>query len=346
MEKLRIGMIGCGQIMPATAKGILGGENCQMVRLLDIDPVALGETKDKYGVAAENDLFALLYDDEIEAVYIAIPHALHAAVAVEALRAGKHVMIEKPMATTPGDAHFIVAEADKSGKTAGVAMSQRFTACVEKARELIKKGAIGDISSTHIRELGFKVENYWSNGVGGTARRSTWRAFQGMAGGGILIMNAVHFLDSMYYMTGLTPKSAFALGGTYRAPAAVEDSISVLLSYAESNAYGVCEAMSSAFGAYEIDNGSYIYGTKGTIRIIRRELSLCTSVEGMGVPTGSFQVIPVEDNSDRALLMDDFANACRTGGKPRIPVEDGALITGTICAAYRSLVSGRPEEVI
>lgn len=346
MKKLRIGMIGCGQIMPATASGILESRHCEMKGFFDIENAALEAAGVEYGLPTQNDLFKFLDDDGIDAVYIAVPHALHAAIAVEAMRAGKHVMIEKPMTTTPGDARFIVDEAGKTGMVAGVAMSRRLTGGVQKARELIGKGAIGDIASTRINAIGYKDEKYWSNGVGGRARRSTWRAFQGMAGGGILIMNAIHNLDAMYYMTGLKPSGVTALGGTYTAAAAVEDMIGVLISYENSRAYGVCEAMSSAFGAAHTDNTDVIYGTRGTIRFVGNMLSIYTTVEGLGIPTGVFTEIPVAEKKDRSLLMDDFAMAIRDGGKPLIPAEDGALIVGTICAAYRSLLSGKPESVI
>ncbi len=345
MQKLRIGMIGCGQIMPATAKGIKESARCEMTRFLDVEPTAMNETAAAFGLPVENDLFGFLAHEDIDAVYVAVPHALHAAIAVAAVRAGKHVMIEKPMATTPGDAAFIVSEVRKAGRVGAVAMVMRFTQTVQKARELVLRGAIGSVTNTRILAIGYKDDTYWSNGVGGRARLSTWRAFEGMAGGGILIMNAVHNLDAMYHITGLAPASVSALGGTYTATAAVEDAIGLLIQYQDSSAYCVCEAMSSAFGASHTDNTNVIYGTKGTLRFQGDLLELYTTVEGMGVPTGVFTAIPVERQNDRALFVDDFARAIVEGGRPLIPVEDGALITNTICAAYRSMRSHAPEAV-
>ena len=346
MEKLRIGMIGCGQIMPATAKGILDSRNCEMKRLMDINHAALAEAAEKFGLPAHTDLFEFLACSDIDAVYIAVPHASHAAIAVEALRAGKHVMIEKPMATTAGDARLIIKESEKAGKTVGVAMTMRFMNSVRKAREFILKGAIGDVISTRVSVVGYKDGAYYTNGVLGMAKRSAWRAFQGMAGGGILIMNAVHNLDAMYYITGLVPARVTALGGTYIAPASVEDMIALLISYKDSNSYGVCEAMSSAFGANHADNYNVIYGTKGILRMNGPELSIYTVAEDMGVPVGKLTNVDAKyDGDDRKLLIEDFAEAVMDGRKPLISAEDGALITGTICAAYRSMANGSPEDV-
>jgi predicted dehydrogenase len=104
--------------------------------------------------------------------------------------------------------------------------------------------------------------------------------------------------------------------------------------------------MSSAFGASHTDNVDVIYGTKGTIKFTGNDLSVFTTVGGLGLPVGEFAKIAAEKDESRKALMDDFALAIQEGRKPLVPAEDGALIAGTICAAYRSLLSGQPENVI
>jgi predicted dehydrogenase len=180
--------------------------------------------------------------------------------------------------------------------------------------------------------------------VGGRAKRSAWRAFKSQAGGGILIMNAVHNLDAMYYATGLKPVEVAAMGGTYTAKAAVEDTISILVKYHKNNAYGTCDAMSGAHGASHTDNSTVIYGTKGTIRL-GDKLELFTSIEGEEYPAQKYTEIELDEYNSRATIMDDFAMAILEDRQPTVTGEDGLMITDLILSSYRSLQSGQVEKL-
>lgn len=125
-EKIRIGMVGCGQIMPATAKGILAAKNCVMQCVYDVDMEAAQEKKNMFGIPIEASFWKLLEREDVDALYLAVPHALHVPLALEAIRAGKHVLIEKPMATNIQDARLIVDESKKFDVKVSVAMAMRF----------------------------------------------------------------------------------------------------------------------------------------------------------------------------------------------------------------------------
>ena len=345
-EKIRIGMVGCGQIMPATAKGILAAKNCVMQCVCDVDMEAAQEKKNMFGIPIEASFWKLLEREDVDALYLAVPHALHVPLALEAIRAGKHVLIEKPMATNIQDARLIVDESKKFDVKVSVAMAMRFEPQVQLAKALIEKGVVGEIISTRALAIGYKDKNYWSNGVGGTAKRSAWRAFKGMAGGGIFIMNAVHNLDAVYYMTGLKPLEVSSMGGTFNAAVSVENAISVLFRYDKCHAYGVCEAMSCAFGAGHADNSTTIYGTKGTIKFTNNAVSLFTSEENCGYKTQTWIDIPVEENDARKDMVEDFSDAILSNRSPLITAEDGLLIVDAICAAYRSMETGAVQKLV
>ena len=244
--KMCIGMVGCGQIMPSTAKGILASQHCIIDAVMDIDADAAKEKGEMYAVPYYTDLWEFLARPEMDIVYIAVPHALHVPIGIEAARAGKHVIVEKPMATAVEDAKMLVAECREAGVKLTQAMGMRYGATTKLTHDLIQAGAIGDFTSYLVRSIGMKDAKYWSNGVFGQAKRSCWRAYKGMAGGGILVMNAVHNLDALYYMTGATPVEVMAMGGNYSSRSALEDSMSLLIRFREHDSYGVCQAMSAA----------------------------------------------------------------------------------------------------
>jgi predicted dehydrogenase len=341
-KKIRFGMIGCGQIMPSTAKGIRESQYCEIAAVLDVDGDAAEEKSKEFGVPAFSDLFSFLERKDFDAVYIAVPHALHVPIAVEAARAGKHVMVEKPMATAVEDAQMLIKECHEAGVKLSVAMGMRYSPSYTATRKLIAQGAIGKFTSYLVRSIGFKDKNYWSNGVFGQAKRSCWRAFQGMAGGGILIMNAVHNLDALYSVTDAKPLEVMAVGGNYASHSALEDSISLLVRFDQNNSYGVCQAMSAAHGASHTDNSTFIYGTEGTIRFVDKGIELFTTVGGLGYETGKF--VPVNcdiKKGGRNELMDGFAEAILEDREPYITGEEGLMITDLILSAYASMRCGQ-----
>ena len=90
--KMCIGMVGCGQIMPSTAKGILASQHCIIDAVMDIDADAAKEKGEMYAVPYYTDLWEFLARPEMDVVYIAVPHALHVPIGIEAARAGKHAL--------------------------------------------------------------------------------------------------------------------------------------------------------------------------------------------------------------------------------------------------------------
>lgn len=343
-EGIGIGIVGCGQIMPATAARILNSESCRIVCVYDIDEKAALEEAEKLRVPVQKTLWDLLNNPEVDVVYVAVPHALHAPIGVEAARAGKHVIVEKPLASTYEDALFLAEECRKNG----VLLSAHMPFCLSSAAALTKKliadGVIGNVVSTSILSVGCKGDEYWERGVRGAGRRSYWRAFRSMAGGGILIMNAVHNIDQMLYMTGLKPVQVMSMGGTYASRAAVEDSISVLVRYDKNGAYGVCEAKSAAFGSSHTDNSTVIYGSKGTLRHGERgELNIFTTAENCGYETGKWLTIPPDGK--KRNFFDDFAEAIRGNKLPEVGVPQLLNVVDLITTAYRSMQSGKAEYV-
>src|SRR5579884_716577 len=110
-DKLRIGMIGCGEIAVQTAKGIAAAASAEHVMMMDVSERVARDLGQTYGVPHTTSVEELLANPRVDAVYIAVPHYLHAPLAIQAIRAGKHVLVEKPIATTLADADAMIAAA-------------------------------------------------------------------------------------------------------------------------------------------------------------------------------------------------------------------------------------------
>ena len=143
-------------------------------------------------------------DPAVEAVYIAVPNKFHVPLAIQALEAGKHVMLEKPFALNAAEAARAVEVARKSGRVLTLGMNQRFEENSQKFRTLVAEGVFGDI---------YHAKACWLRSSG-IPKLGTWFGSRDLAGGGCLYDIGVHVLDLCLYVIGnFEPVSAF--GATY-----------------------------------------------------------------------------------------------------------------------------------
>ena len=203
MAKLKFGVIGCGWI--GTAKHIGGlrqHPNAELVALCDIVPEKMEIAEKQFnleGVEKYSDYRDLCSDPAIDVVHVCTPNALHFEMVMAALRHGKHVHCEKPLATRSADAIAMVEAARKAGKRLTIGHQRRFFSSVQYMKQLVESGEMGDI--------------YYAKAL--DARRRgvpTWGDYMSKAknGGGILFDGAPHSLDmTMYLMDNFRPVSVY-----------------------------------------------------------------------------------------------------------------------------------------
>ena len=205
MEKLNFGFIGAGQISVHSAGKVNEHPRACVLAAHDLNADRLRELCEANNIerryATREDLLA---DGDIDAVYIAVPNAYHAPFAIEALRAGKHVILDKPFALSLDEAEDVVAAARESGKTFMLGMNQRFAAGVQKIRSLVDEGVFGEIY--HAKAAWLRRE--------GIPRLGTWFGNRELAGAGCLFDIGVHMLDvCLYVIDNFDPVSVS--GATY-----------------------------------------------------------------------------------------------------------------------------------
>ncbi|MBS1872795.1 MAG: Gfo/Idh/MocA family oxidoreductase [Acidobacteria bacterium] len=176
---------------------------------------------DAYGVRAWTDLTRALAESGCDAVYVATPNCLHAPQSIESLRAGKHVLCEKPMALNFAEACSMQQAAAQSGRTLGVAYYRRCYPKVNRAKELIAEGAIGR------PVFAMATAHSWSDFADG---ERAWLANPAMAGGGPLYDVGSHRIDLMNYLFG-APARVTGQRSTTVQRVPVEDNATVLIEY-------------------------------------------------------------------------------------------------------------------
>ena len=212
-----------------------------------------------------DSLEALADSDQIDAVYIASPNFCHAAQSILMMQHHKHVLCEKPMATTLADCEAMVAAARESGKFLMIGQNQRLTKAHQKARQLVADGVLGDIL-TFRTTFGHGGPETWSVDPG----KNTWFFDKSKAAMGAMADLGIHKTDLIQYLLGQTVVEATAKVTTLDKRGAdgqligVDDN-AICIYRMSGGAIGTMTASWTYYGAE--DNSTVLYGTKGILRI-------------------------------------------------------------------------------
>jgi UDP-N-acetyl-2-amino-2-deoxyglucuronate dehydrogenase len=345
VDDLRFGFVGAGEIAVASAEAVRDAEHASLVSVFDVEPALAADLVGRFGGRSAGSLEQLLADPMVDAVYVCVPHHLHREMAVRAAASGKHVLVEKPMGVSVDDAEAIVAACEASGVRCGVAFVVREAPAFAAAHRLVDAGEIGDVTGFRITYRGDKPASYWTGGWSGRAT-GDWRMHRSSAGGGVLIMNAIHDLDAIMWITGLEIERVHAASATTSGTGDVED-VALAILEASGGALGSVEALAALPGGEGpgvrwIDR---IHGTDGQI--------LLPTPWGEDEPalfrraTGEWTEVPsgMSGGDARARTFERFASAVLRGDEPPIPGRDGVRASRLVHAIYAAARSGGAVEV-
>jgi len=183
-----IGIIGAGRICGAHATAVLALPETRLAAIAEVDEGRLGQAVQTYGCKGCADYREMLQDPGVEAVIIGLPHWLHREVTVDCLNAGKHVLLEKPMAMTVAECDEMLAAAKTAGKKLMVAHSQHFFPVNIAAREFIRQGGIGHVVI---------ATDTWYKPFHDGARPAWF--LEDAKGGGMWSMNGSHMIDRLCF---------------------------------------------------------------------------------------------------------------------------------------------------
>ncbi len=194
MSKMKIAIIGCGCIAnSAHIPSYMNNPDVEIKYFCDIIKSKAEAAVEKYGCGtAVEDYHDFLNDPEIEAVSVCTPNKMHSTITIDFLRAGKHVLCEKPSARTLAEAKEMQAAQHETGKVLNIGVVNRFNSAVNRLRDIIQSGELGEIYHVYVS---FRAHRSIP-GLGGAFTNKS------IAGGGVLIDWGVHYLDIVMYCTG------------------------------------------------------------------------------------------------------------------------------------------------
>lgn len=329
-KKIKVGVLGLniGQYHVANYKNLADAE---LVAICDHDEAWLKHMQKTHAVPRGYLAYKeLLADKEIDAVSVCLPTWMHAPVTIEALKAGKHVLCEKPMATTSKDARAMAAAATKTGKVLMISHNQRFQPQAFALQRIIAQGGLGRI---------YFARACWQRPMGCLPSAKTVRAtgilnrnwFNERAkGGGVLFDLGSHMLDLSMWVMGF-PKLEKISGRSYSMflpafsasqgeKADAEDLASAMLFFQN----GTSLQLEVSFGSFiESEQVFYeFYGTEGGATLRNGVLKLFGEREG-AYTAGAVSKF----NLDVPSPQGNFIQAVRTGKPPLVTAQDGVAVT-------------------
>lgn len=347
--RLGVAIVGCGGRGAENAGVVSRTRFVSLVSVMDANEATAQRVGDGLGVAWTTDYEAVLADPAVDIVFINSPHHLHAMQGIQAARAGKHVIVEKPLATTLEDAVVLARTAQECGVKISTWLGYRYTPALVKARQLVDAGLLGQVLGGHLTFHNHKPPSYYQAGAAGAGLN--WRARWDTCGGGILLMTGIHYLDWIFFLTGLRVAEVSARYATLDSPAEVEDSIVCWLTL-ENGALVSLNMSACVQGGNSSIIALRMWGTEGHLSLAPPYQFFSTrALDGKRPerwnPLGP---LPKMLNDDERLhisvrYLDRFAQAIKGEQPLDITVNDGLALQAVIEAIYRSARESRPITV-
>jgi UDP-N-acetyl-2-amino-2-deoxyglucuronate dehydrogenase len=337
------GIIGAGWILPNHAIPVcaLRDQGVELIAVADVDGARARRAAAEYGARASyTDHRELLARDDIQMLSICLPHHAHRAVVLDAVRAGKHILCEKPLALDVGEADEMIAAARAAGVTLSVVFQNRWTPGFRRLHTAIERGAFGRIL---IAEAFHRCPNQTA-----AEFRDAWRERAATVGGGVITMQAIHFLDVLLWCVGRV-RSVSASVGALVLERDIEDTGAAVLRF-ENGAIGALVTTEAA--PTDRITRVEVHGTRGGAvwenhRWLRWEAADY-------VEPAAEDDEPRLSDADRARLLFgtnhvrqvfDFVSRQRRGLPPSVTGEDGRHATAVVQAMYESSRTGREVVV-
>lgn len=340
MKKVKWGVIGCGGIADRrTIPGLLLAKNAELVIVMDTNAELAAKVGEKCKVAYTVNMDEVLAAD-IDAVYIATPVFCHKEQAEKAMRAGKNVLIEKPVGMTAAEAKELREIAKAENVRLGVGMMMRFHTHHQNIKQIIADGKIGDIVSMRAQF------SCWYPEIAGS-----WRQIKKLGGGGALMDLGVHCLDLLQYVTGTKAVGVTAICDTQTFTYEVDDSASLLLkmdngahAYVDVNFNIPDNAAVSRMEIYGtkgsvICDGTLAQEEVGTTKVAFTELTGYDAMQNRG-SDNFFHMEPAFGNM-YTKEVESFSASLLDGTEPLAKVDDAIFVQEIAEAAYKSTEDGK-----
>lgn len=322
---MKLAIIGCEHIHAASyIEEALKIKNVKVIGLAEPDTEIGRPLAEQYGIPYYEKYTDLILSREADTVCICSSNLRHAKLTIEAARAGKHVIVEKPIATTIEDAEEMIKACKENGVKLMVALPCRYIPAVVRAKEIIDSGSIGDIVAI--------------TGTNHGTMPGGWFVDKEKAGGGAIIDHTIHVADLMHWILDKDVEEVFAKGGRYIHDIPVEDTGLIFMQFKD-GPYATLDTSWNRPKSFPTwgDVNLNLIGTKGSIQVesFKQHGNLYSNKYEK-----SLQSYWGDDMNK--LMLEDFADAIDYDRPSPISGEDGLFALKVAIQAYKSIETGAP----
>ena len=340
---LGFAIVGTGMISRFHAKAIADVRGAKLIACCDMAAERAEQFAKEVGCTPYDDMKKMLADPAVDVVTIATPSGVHMEPAVQAARAGKHVIVEKPLEITLKRCDRIIRECEKSGVKLGTIFPSRFHDSSIQMRKAIDQGRFGRLTLGDAYVKWFRTQEYYDSG----AWRGTWK----LDGGGALMNQAVHTVDLLSWLMGPVEEIQAQTATLAHKRIEVEDVAIATLRF-KNGALGVIEATTAAYPGYlkrielhgsegtaileEEDIKAWDFAKKG-----RGDAAILKAMKKTKSGGGGAADPSAIGHHGHTMQFRDFVKAIKTDGTPAVDGHEGRKPIEIILAIYKSAQTGK-----
>jgi UDP-N-acetyl-2-amino-2-deoxyglucuronate dehydrogenase len=331
---LRFGLIGCGRVAPRHAQSIAELPGAQLVAVADIVEARAQRFAVTYGAEAYTDYVRMLARPDLDIINVCAPSGLHADIGVAAMQAGKHVIVEKPMALSLADADRLIDTARATGKLLCVVLQNRYNPPMQDLRRAVDTGKLGRILLGNATVRWYRPQEYYEDGWHGT-----WAM-----DGGAFMNQSIHHIDALQWLMG-EAESVFAYTGTLAHKMEAEDAGVGVIRFSEGR-LGVVEGSTLTYPE-NLEGSVAVFGERGSAKVGGTALNrkALWKIEGEMEHERELLTRDVVDPpsvygfSHQAVIA-DMMEAVRLGRQPRTHGLEARRSVALVLAMYESARRG------
>lgn len=344
INEIGFAILGAGMVARYHAKAIERTPGARLVALCRSDPARAEETATQFGVPCLADYTTLLARDDVDAVCICTPSGLHAEQTIAAARAGKHVLVEKPLALTLADADAMIAACEQAGVRLGVALQRRTDPEFQRVQAAIAAGELGRLVLGSINMPYLRQQSYYDS--------ADWRGTWALDGGGALMNQGIHLVDLLLWLIG-DATEVRAIAATLTHAIEVEDCVTATLRFAN-GALGNITATTAAAPGFP--HRVEVYGDRGGVQIEGEQVVRWDGGGAPEPPSGytTENRAPIAAGAGASptgigaightRLLKDFVAAIREGRDPLAPGREGRRSLALVLAVYEAARTGQSVQ--
>jgi len=337
-----MGVIGCGVISDTHLAAIDLLPDARLVAVCDKNGAAAQAKAQAWGCDYHTSHLEMLQREDIDIVNVVVPSGLHAKIGIDAAKAGKHVLVEKPIDITLEAIDSLLSAADANGVKVGAIYQLRAFPAYRRLKQAAEEGRLGRLLYANAFVPWYRSDEYYADG---------WHGTKALDGGGALLNQSIHYIDLLLYLMGRAVRVAGVTGTLGHDQLEVEDCGSAVVLF-ESGAQGLIQGSTCTYVGHPAR--VEVHGTRGNVHTEANEVRLW-EVEGEPVERHDTAEVETASSDPRAGLeravrahadqIQDLIDAVREGREPKLSGREARRAVELILAVYRSSDTGEVVEL-